>query len=47
MFYYFFSDCAEAEPSENAQSEENAKALWDFSVALLKLHPSELHPLLR
>lgn len=41
---FFCSDCMPTEPSKAVQSDEDAKKLWDMSIQLVGLKPSEIHP---
>jgi len=43
----YYSDCVEVEPSKEALDDVTAKKLWDASVSLVKLQPSEIHEKLR
>ena len=41
------SDCAEKQPSPEAQDDAVARRLWDVSVQLVHLEDAEIHPTLR
>jgi NAD(P)-dependent dehydrogenase (short-subunit alcohol dehydrogenase family) len=43
----YYSDCAETQPAAEASDDDVAERLWDVSVDLVKLTPSEIHPQLR
>jgi NAD(P)-dependent dehydrogenase (short-subunit alcohol dehydrogenase family) len=43
----YYMDCVETEPAAEALDDNVAKRLWDTSVKLVKLQPSEIHEKLR